>query len=175
VLTYDLRRQLKSKTQELLLEIDQTKENHFDEIQEKDGRIRMLERALKEANEKLNDVVSKLEVVQVDLSTQSKNKTKLMHWKVWICAFFFFLYIFYFIIFFFGLIFIYTYVTLFYLQASKQRMLKSYQEQLSKYKRWTNVDIDKLALDLEQRDDQLRAVEGFFFFFFLLVFIFFIY
>ncbi|KAH7830212.1 uncharacterized protein MONOS_4351 [Monocercomonoides exilis] len=45
-------------------------------------------------------------------------------------------------------------------KATKSRVLKQLEEQLAKYRRWSNVDIDKLYLELERKENELKIAEG---------------
>ncbi|KAH7827491.1 uncharacterized protein MONOS_5678 [Monocercomonoides exilis] len=45
-------------------------------------------------------------------------------------------------------------------KATKSRVLKQLEEQLAKYRRWSNVDIDKLYLELERKENELKVAEG---------------
>jgi hypothetical protein len=67
VLMFDLKRQLNSRTSEMNLLLEQEKEKHFEDANEKESRVRILETMLDESNRKLNDALTKLEYIQVDL------------------------------------------------------------------------------------------------------------
>ncbi|KAK2958510.1 putative V-type proton ATPase subunit D [Blattamonas nauphoetae] len=45
-------------------------------------------------------------------------------------------------------------------KAHNSRVIKQLQEQLAKYKRWNNIDIDKLFIDLERKENELQLAEA---------------
>ncbi|KAA6394330.1 MAG: hypothetical protein EZS28_010142, partial [Streblomastix strix] len=78
----ELHRQLYSQTAELDKILEKEREEHFELIQMRDVKVRMLEMDSYRANTKLSDAVAKLETVEKEQRFQNRNKMVLMKWKV---------------------------------------------------------------------------------------------